>query len=66
MMAELDGNLINPQVNQCGTTYRSVLFPEPSIKSIGRQYELRDGRLKTIRFPWIHKKDPAFVHSVNT
>ena len=28
---------IYPEVNQCGATYRRVLFPEPSIKSSGRQ-----------------------------
>jgi hypothetical protein len=65
MIAELDSNLINLKVNQRGTTYRSVLFPEPAIKSISHQYESRVDMLKTIRFPWTHKTDPIFFHSVS-
>ena len=65
MTAELDSNLVNLEVNQRGTTYRSVLFPEPAVISITHQHESRADGIKNIRFPWTHKTDPFLFHSVS-
>ena len=44
MIAELDRTFINHEVNQCGSTYRSVLFPEPAIKLVNHRYKSRADR----------------------
>ena len=48
-----------------GTTYSSVLLPEPAVGSSSRQCKRHASSCGDIRFPWIHNKDPVAFHFLN-
>jgi len=64
IIAELIGN-INDFENGHWTTYRSVLFPQPAIRSGEHQSKWWAGSQGSIRLPWIHNSNSVDFQLVN-
>ena len=41
-----------------------MLFPDPAVQFADRQLVIRWDN-KSLRFPWIHRRDPIDVQSLN-
>ena len=65
MIAELFGNMSDLEYGHPRSTYRSVLFPQPAVRSTRHQCKHHAGSYRSVRFPWIHNNEPVDFQSTN-